>query len=101
MLGAVFLTLTLGAGVARAAGKASATSALQIGVQVVRSCTVDTMSAGSPRRLDTAGREALILAAQASLTASCGATQTRIELSEVRVSLLEPVGTVPRLDVEF
>ncbi len=100
-LAAVFCALTA-AEAARAAGNTSANGALQIAVEVIHPCTVDTASAIGSRSLDVARRETLVLATQSSLAQSCGATQTRVAVYDVRASLLESsAGTVQQLDIEF
>ena len=93
---AVFCALT-SVQSARAAG---ASSALQIGVEVIRSCAVDTTSTQGAR-LDAAHRAALVVATQSALAQSCGVTQTQVAVYDVRASLNAPSSTVQQLDIEF
>ncbi|MES1177989.1 MAG: hypothetical protein ABUL62_26945 [Myxococcales bacterium] len=99
-LSALFLALTVGQ-TSQAAGSSRASSALQIGVEVVRSCTVDSTATASAATFDAAARAALVHATQGSLAVSCGLSETRVAVQDVRVSLVGPSATMPQLDVEF
>ena len=102
-LAAVFCALT-SVQSARAAGSA-ASSALQITVEVIHPCAVDTSSAQGAGAFDAARRQALVLATQSSLAQSCGATETRVAVYDVHAITLAPsatnAGNVPQLDIEF
>ena len=86
---------------AHAAGGASATSSLQIGVEVVRSCAIDTAGAGAETALDAKRRAALLLAMQSSLASSCGSTRTQVTLADARLGRTDLLASAPRLDIEF
>ena len=98
----MFSALTLlDAPPAQAAGSPTASSALQISVQVIYPCAVDTSVALEAPRFDAAARQAVLLAARASLATSCGEAQTRVELVDARLTWVDVRDGVPRLDVEF
>ena len=91
LLATVCVSVSLGAGEAQAAGSSKSNTALQVSVEVIRSCAVDT---------NAARRDGLVLATQSALAASCGAP-ARVVMSDVQLNLIQPQGTLPRLDVEF